>query len=179
MTGAAQDRGYGDSMMRVNEIRRGHGFRYNRRALRVCRSGRRSYTSAAGTPRGRGGFTLIELLVALAILATGIVVILEAFQTSLSALRETRDVLLADLLVGRRLAAVESELRSSPGTVPQSGRGGFSGAFTVYRWQASIDTAMPADGNIGRVADVQVDVWRRGAAAVRSVKTAYFVPEAE
>ena len=70
-----------------------------------------------------GAFTLIEVLISLVILSTGIVMVLRAFNTSLFALRESRNALIANILIRdkieqARLAAFE---RGAAGLESQAG----------------------------------------------------------
>ncbi len=60
----------------------------------------------------RGAFTLIELLVTVVILSTGIVLILQAFQTSMVALAESRDVMRSAALSHALIVQGELEARS-------------------------------------------------------------------
>jgi prepilin-type N-terminal cleavage/methylation domain-containing protein len=92
-----------------------------------------------------GAFTLIEVLISLVILSTGIVLVLRAFNTSLFALRESRNALIANILIRdkieqARLAAFE---RGDAGLDSQEGNFGtienFEGEMRVDRLQTSWD----------------------------------------
>ncbi|MBT3296776.1 MAG: type II secretion system protein [Verrucomicrobia bacterium] len=90
-----------------------------------------------GVRRSDSAFTLIELLVTVVILSTGIVVILQAFQSSMVALADSRDTMRSAAL--RHALMVQAELKV---------RGAGSGAelsdsmlrtrYPEYRWR--VDT---------------------------------------
>lgn len=125
------------------------------------------------------GFTLIELLVSIVILTTGIVVVLEAFQTSLTALQETRQSLFSDLLIRQRMSHVEEGIQSVVRRAPVSGYGSFAGEFSAYRWSQHVSTdaaAAPAAEGGGSLADVTVSVWRRREADARDLSVQYYIP---
>ncbi|MDP6523971.1 MAG: type II secretion system protein [Kiritimatiellia bacterium] len=124
------------------------------------------------------GFTLIELLVSLVILSTGIVVVLEAFQTSLLALAESRDALISDALARERLALVDLDLLTSPGNIPRSSLGSFDGDYDEFNWSVMVSSApFPTSGNDddGATYIVEVTVWRDESARQRSISTAFRV----
>ena len=78
-------------------------------------------------------FTLIEVLVSVVILATGIVLILRAFETSLVALAEARDALRATALVHGKLAEIRSGAAVS-GAADVSSRGWFEAPYQNFSW---------------------------------------------
>lgn len=86
----------------------------------------------------RTGFTLIEVLVALVILATGIVVVLRAFQTSAVALGEARDRMWATLLIGEKLSDIEAFVYDNPGLLPESSEGRFTGLYRDFLWRCEV-----------------------------------------
>lgn len=71
----------------------------------------------------RWAFTLVELLVAVAVLSLGLVAVLRALQTCVSALAQARDTLRATDVLRELLAQTEIELRTHPGDLPPSLRG--------------------------------------------------------
>lgn len=129
----------------------------------------------------RSGFTLVELLVSLVILSTGIVVVLEAFQTSLVALAESRDALLSDILTREQLTLVELDLLESPGAAPTSSRGSFDGRYSDFNWSVmATKSSFPhSDDDEGMIYFVEVAVWREGSKPFRSIRTAVRVREEE
>ncbi len=94
-------------------------------------------TSALG-PRTPKGFTLLEVMVALAVLAVGIVTILELFGTGLrlttKASRRTQAVIYAQSVMDRLLAQSKLDDGSDGGQFP----GGFS-------WRAQVSEIHPDD----------------------------------
>jgi type II secretion system protein I len=125
------------------------------------------------------GFTLIELLVSLVILSTGIVVVLEAFQTALSAVGESRDALLADILLRERLAAIETQVRG--GSVPAGASGSFPGAMRRFKWIQSVDAspALPAvlsGTELSQRVSVRATVWQRERGTEYSAEALYVLP---
>ena len=77
----------------------------------------------------------------MAILATGIVVVLEGFQTSLLALGASRDALRADALLAELLADTELDLVTG-GSAHAAADVGALTAAAAYRW-APLDEAQP------------------------------------
>ncbi|MCE9613171.1 MAG: prepilin-type N-terminal cleavage/methylation domain-containing protein [Lentisphaerae bacterium] len=108
--------------------------------------------------RGRGGFTLIEVLITLVILSTGIVVVLQAFQTSATALGASRDALYANHLLNVTMDELE-----------QVGGGGvtgnqvFSPPFDHFR---RLVTEQRAEEVSPGLMHLTVEVWRDGSSAV-------------
>lgn len=60
-----------------------------------------------GRKPSRSGLTLIEVLVAVAVLSTGLVLVLGAFDSSMSGLRSARDTIMAYFLLEEILSAVD------------------------------------------------------------------------
>ena len=156
----------------------------------VCRRGeprksRLRMAAKRGGPRVHGagrGFTLIELLVSIFILTTGIVVVLESFQTALVAMDRTRSTQVADMLLRRRMAALDLAARTAPGEAPSSETGAFAAPHNAYRWRQIARPLREGAGNVeaagGRTMEVVVEVWRESPAVQRRMATWYFV-EAE
>ena len=126
---------------------------------------------------GTIGFTLIELLVSIVILSTGIVLVLEAFQTAMVRLGESRDVLTQDMLARERLALVDLQLAELPSTPPQSTAGRFSDRFKSFDWsqRVNITPQTVSDSEAGQVYDVLIDVGRVGSQKGYTLRTSYFV----
>ena len=131
--------------------------------------------SVATGRRGTGpadGFTLVEVLVAMVILATGIVLVLRAFETSLTALAEARDALQSTLLIRNKIAEVEAEALGDA-SLSSAGGGfseeyGYSGSVSV----TAVDGATLASRDEPRVLhEVTVTVWRTGTDRQRSMTT--------
>jgi prepilin-type N-terminal cleavage/methylation domain-containing protein len=101
-------------------------------------------------PALRGAFTLIEVLVTVVILSTGIVVVLEALQTSLGALGSARDSLRATLLVREKMAEVErGALQSGGGGLSSSSARFGEGFYRGFRVDCDI-ARVDVDGDAGR-----------------------------
>jgi len=127
---------------------------------------------ASGRSKGHsGGFTLIEVLIAVVILATGVVVVLQGLQSSLSALDGAVDKTRAAMLLRSKLGEAQAAALDgdSPSALPE--RGTFQDPHDAYRWRLSVDTRTPssagADGSSGGGAagglyEVNVMVWREG-----------------
>jgi len=109
------------------------------------------------------GFTLVELLVTLIILSTGIVLVLQAFQTSAIALSESRDAMRADLLIRRKMDALMVDAGADSGD-----SGGFPPPYDRYRWKAS-RRDIEQDGY--SIDLVTVSVWRHESKAIYAAST--------
>jgi prepilin-type N-terminal cleavage/methylation domain-containing protein len=137
-------------------------------------------SSRPARSRARGGFTLIELLVSVVILSTGIVVVLGAFQMSLSALAAARESVNSGILLRQAMADAELALREAGGTIG-SGSGAFDEEFKDYRWRRDVRTQAvirPGDGQrLGNNVDVALLVWRDGSRARASATQLFFVKE--
>lgn len=83
----------------------------------VCAPGVPARTEWQGPAPLTGGFTLVEVLVSVAILATGLVLVLQTFQNSTMALREVRDSLLA----GNALRQQADQLAVDPDAAESTG----------------------------------------------------------
>ena len=125
------------------------------------------------------GFTLIELLVSVVILSTGIVLVLEAFQTAMVALGDSRDVLMQDMLARERMAAVDLQLAESPFSPPQSASGRFTGQFKGFDWSQRVVTAphSVAASDAGRIYNVALTVGRVGVEPGYALYASHFVPK--
>jgi prepilin-type N-terminal cleavage/methylation domain-containing protein len=82
--------------------------------------------------KGLLGFTLIELLVTVVILSTGIVLILQAFQTSMVALAESRDSMRSAALSHALVVQGEMDARSGASVIDDSA---LETLYPDYRWR--------------------------------------------
>jgi len=130
----------------------------------VVESFLRILRGAAPSP---AGFTLIEVLITLVILSTGIIVVLRAFETSLSALGESRDSLRATMLIKERMIEVESAA-CRDGDIRQD-NGSFDGAFSDYEYEMDAVPCERVGSNI--LHKVKVSVWRKDFGRTSSVST--------
>ena len=123
------------------------------------------------------GFTLIEVLVAVVILSVGIVSVLRAFSTSLTALVESRTTLGACLAIRERLSDIQAAAGGEAGGSAVTSLGGpfrtDSGFVGVVRVVAIRD-GRPASVR-GRPAvalyEVTVTVWKEGSDERHSAST--------
>jgi type II secretion system protein I len=139
-----------------------------RKVMTISQTGpRNSCQSGRSIPNA---FTLIEVLISLVILSTGIVLVLRAFGTSLSALRQSRDAMLANMFIGEtisdtRLKALErGEVGSTVDTVEIRGPDNFAGELRIMQVQVSPD----GSNTLNRVL---VTVWRDRAGPQYSAST--------
>ncbi|MDP6631383.1 MAG: type II secretion system protein [Kiritimatiellia bacterium] len=91
--------------------------------------------------KGVLGFTLIELLVTVVILSTGIVLILQAFQTSMVALAESRDSMRSAALSHALVVQGELDVRSG-GSIGVDDSA-LETLYPDYRWR--VDTRANSD----------------------------------
>jgi prepilin-type N-terminal cleavage/methylation domain-containing protein len=113
----------------------------------------------------QGAFTLIEVLITLVILSTGIVLVLQAFETAAVALGDSRDAMRASSLARDKLEdALADDPEAAPGT-----SGSFPTVFGGFRWRV---LAAPAEmGGEGELERLTVDVWREGRQVVYTLGT--------
>ena len=115
------------------------------------------------------GFTLIEVLISVVILGTAIVATMGAFNALLVSLRQSRDVMLADLLVHEKTAELQMAILSD-------GESAFS---SHQRFLASDDFAGEVDcksiqkspDGSNTLAQVVVTVWHGGDVRQYSAST--------
>lgn len=109
------------------------------------------------------GFTLIELLVTLVILSTGIVVVLQAFQSAAVGLDEAREVTRGYALAEGKLAEIELSGLEAAGTA-----GAFDAPHANYRWRLELGEKLGAE-DVARA--VAVQVWREGSQTTHAIAT--------
>jgi prepilin-type N-terminal cleavage/methylation domain-containing protein len=134
----------------------------------------RDCPSEAGISSGRqGAFTLIEVLVSMVILATGIVLVLRAFETSVVALAEARDALRATCLLESKLAGIRAEAAAGGGAGSASS-GFFDEPYREYAWTLESKSAgiIKADRQgTNKLEEVSVTVRRSGSSAAYGATT--------
>lgn len=139
--------------------------------------------SRTGNPSGAAGFTLVEVLISLVILSTGIVLVLQALDTSVVALAESRDTLWASLLLRETLDDVDAFRARHGKALPSASRGTFSGRYANFAWEREVrDAVGPGGGRLdsgdaGELKDVIVTVWRTGSDRTYTAATRFHVPE--
>lgn len=112
------------------------------------------------------GFTLIEALVALVILSTGIVLVLQAFQTGASALGVAREAACAAHLTHQVLQT----LPAARGTAVSPGGGVFPAPYEDFEW--ALSTENTGDESGAALEPIRVEVGRIGS-SVRFVTQTY------
>ena len=130
--------------------------------------------------RARQGFTLIEVLVTLVILSTGIVLVLRAFETSLTALGESGETVHSMRLIQRKMSEIESDMLVDEQITGPGGSRSFDPPDDDYRWSVSrADTGLRTDDDSGaeRLALLTLEVWRRGFERRYSVSTHIILSE--
>lgn len=115
--------------------------------------------------RANGGFTLLEVLVALALLAAGLLGLLELLSGSLRLSGGARDVTAASLYASQRLE--EALLAPRPAEGEESGLFG-----DTYRWTARTVFLPEAEGQPFRPARIEVTVRWDDAGRERAVSVA-------
>ncbi|MDD4869652.1 MAG: prepilin-type N-terminal cleavage/methylation domain-containing protein [Kiritimatiellae bacterium] len=120
------------------------------------------------------GFTLPEVLIAVAILSTGIVVVLESFNVSLSVLGEARNVLRANMLIMEKMADIELSALAKSGFDAELSNGLFGDENNNYHWESKV-TGMSVLSGIGidsaTLNQVDLTVWRDGSSRRYSAST--------
>ena len=121
-----------------------------------------------------GGFTLPEILISVAILATGIVVMLEAFNVSLSALGAARNVLRSYMLIMDKMADMELSAMVSGKLEAELSTGSFVEDNSDYRWESKTTGISVSSGtgvDSGTLNQIDLTVWRDGSPRMYSVST--------
>lgn len=113
----------------------------------------------------RQAFTLIEVLVTLVILSTGIVVVLQAFETSAVALSEARDALRATGLINQVIAKLDAD-----GLAAVDPSGSFPAPMDGFRWLLSEADSSPELG-VDDLTCVTVEVWREPSGVHHTTST--------
>jgi prepilin-type N-terminal cleavage/methylation domain-containing protein len=111
----------------------------------------------------RAGFTLIELLVTLVILSTGIVLVLQAFETSAVALGESRDAMRASFLIAQKIEDLRENTNDRG-----DGTGVFQAPYGKYQWKAS---ARDVEQDGYSIDLVTVSVWHPDSKAIYAAST--------
>lgn len=129
----------------------------------------------------RAGFTLIEVLVALVILSTGLVVVLRAYNTSLTALGRSRDVLLASRLIREQMAEAQAQVRKT-GEWNGSAAGlsddpAYQGFYSDCRVVMSGGVQGGGAGKAGSLRQITVTVGKRASGFQQSATSLVFVQE--
>ena len=104
---------------------------------------------------------------AVVILAVGITAVLRAFETSLVALAEARNTLLAHLLIREKIVAAELDLLEGP----EAPTGPVTGSFRDFQWQLDLESLAVPDGGGYRLYRLDVAAWREGSERIYSVST--------
>ena len=101
------------------------------------------------------------MLIAVTILSVGIVTVLCAFHTSLSALGSVREGLWAGMLIREKMAALEGAARDGDDSAMRSSKGQFGGVYADFRWETAVsDMALPEGSEDDRSCALKrVDVW--------------------
>lgn len=122
----------------------------------------------------RSGFTLIEVLITLVILSTGIVLVLEAFQTSITALGISRDSMWSNILIKEKFAELRAnELENEEFQIAPSS-GDFGEPYQKYSWSMDVEYLNVPSANdepAGSLRMVTVTAWRKGMRRTEELST--------
>ena len=122
----------------------------------------------------RLGFTLIEVLISVVILATGIVVVLQAFNVSLVVLGESRNVMKANMLIMEKMAEIELSALRNGEIDAETSRGTFGEESGDYCWESKV-TSLSGSGNSvldgGKLNQIDITVWRERSTRRYSAST--------
>lgn len=126
-----------------------------------------NFSQAVMSANRHSGFTLIEVLITVVILSTGIVLVLQAFQTSATALGAARDAMRATHLLR---GMVETIARDGLAAVPASGA--CPAPYGAYACRVTAAAGGGESPEGGQVQQITVDVWPQYApSAVFSLST--------
>lgn len=120
-------------------------------------------TSSTGNRNSTAAFTLIEILVSVSILAVGLVAIMGAFDTCLSALAASGDRMRATLLMKEQLATIEMSGYGNGAS------GQFVGDDANFSWRVDVHPVSRPSGV--ELNEVVVSVWRANGRAAYSLTT--------
>ncbi len=86
--------------------------------------------------RSRRGFTLVEVLIAMVLLAGALIVLGNAWSSSLTAIRKSRSLTTLSLLLQRKMTEYEIKFKDkSTGEVPEEETGDFGEDFGQFKWK--------------------------------------------
>lgn len=114
------------------------------------------------------GFTLLEVLVSVVILAFGMVAVLSALQSSLSALNETRDAVSAAFLLKDRLESIVVQEKAPPTAF---GWTAVDRELGDFEWKLDVSEMEKNSGQKPDTCQVQMFVRRRGGKVEYSAAT--------
>ncbi|NQT93311.1 MAG: prepilin-type N-terminal cleavage/methylation domain-containing protein, partial [Lentisphaerae bacterium] len=134
--------------------------------------------------RHQAAFTLIEILVTLVILSTGIVLVLQAFETAAVALASSREDLFAHELIEDIVADLEASVLESGDCRTGRDGGGSAGWDGDYRWETDVSRLRGPGEDEGEEPDgsayeVVVTVFREKSDSEYSATTRLRVPTRE
>jgi len=113
------------------------------------------------------GFTLIEVLAAIVVLSFGVVVVLRALETSLSAMGSSRDTMWGNILVREILAGTELDMRSGMEISSYSSGQAQIGPYRDFMWEREMEPAsvfvLESEETKVSLYKVDVGVWRAGS----------------
>ena len=123
-------------------------------------------------PRLKYSFTLLELVVAVAILASGIILVYEGFFVSLSAVSYSTNYINAQRWMGQKLWDVQDRLTRYETLLTQETSGSFFEEGKEFLWNLSyslIETTEKVD-----LYKIILGVsWREGARKIKVVRSTY------
>lgn len=112
------------------------------------------------------GFTLVEVLVAVVILAVSIVAVLSAFNHSLYAFGESRNVLKANMLIMDKMSEMDLLAAREGEIAAEESNGSFSDENRDFQWECRV-TRVSEPAGIGSdpvtLNQVDLTVWREGS----------------
>ena len=104
----------------------------------------------------------------LVILSTGIVLVLQAFETSAAALSAARDATRATMLARGKLAEIEFEFKNNKAANLGPAESVFGGDYQAYNFRRDISGG---SGKGGDAAVVTITVWRKNSEATYAIST--------
>ena len=120
------------------------------------------------------GFTLIEVLVSIAILATGIVAVLRAFETSVTGLDEARQGMRIPRLMRGQLEKIRMAIVET-GDWTEAPEGVFEAPYADYSWRMDRQTVQTGGKGKDQSDLVRLTVWVTRSGARGEYRTDTFV----
>ncbi|MFA6358167.1 MAG: prepilin-type N-terminal cleavage/methylation domain-containing protein [Candidatus Omnitrophota bacterium] len=120
--------------------------------------------------RALRGFTLIEIMISIAILSTGLILVLQGFTYTLNVLRISQDNLETSLLAEEKIAETEIDIKQNKSAFLQDASGDLQSNNIEFKWQVKLTPDREYEDLYEAVTTV---LWKEGRRNGSSVFSTY------